>query len=192
MKVIGFNGSPRKDGNTAIIIREVFKELEKHGIDTELIQIGGRGIRGCRACYTCAQTLDRKCIIKDDPVNECIEKMVEADGIILGSPTYFADVTAEMKAFIERVGFVAKYNGDLFRHKAGAAVMAVRRAGSMHAFDTMNHLLHYTQMYLVGASYWNMAYGREIKDVENDAEGMRNMQILGENMAWLLKKIKQA
>jgi len=191
MKVVGINGSPRRNGNTAIIIKEVFKELEKHGISTELIHIGGTGIRGCRACYTCSNTKDRKCIIKDDLINECVEKMVEADGIILGSPTYFADVTSEMKAFIDRVGYIARYNGYLFKHKVGVSVMSVRRAGSMHAFDTMNHFLHYSQMYLVGANYWNMVYGgREVGEVEKDREGMENMKVIGENMAWLLERIK--
>ncbi|PKM88632.1 MAG: flavodoxin family protein [Firmicutes bacterium HGW-Firmicutes-12] len=189
MKVVGINGSPRKEGNTSILFREVFRELEKHGIETELIQIGGTPIRGCKACYTCAKTKDKKCVFKDDLVNECIEKLTAADGIILGSPTYFTDVTSEMKAFIDRVGFVSKFNGDLFKHKAGAAIVSVRRGGSIHTFDTMNHFLHYMQMFLVGGSYWNMVYGREIGEVENDKEGMLNMKVIGENMAWLLDKI---
>jgi multimeric flavodoxin WrbA len=118
-----------------------------------------------------------------------MQKMIDADGIILGSPVYFTDVTAEMKALIDRAGMVSLSNGGLLKHKAGAAVMAVRRGGATHAFDTMNHFLHYMQMFLVGASYWNMVYGREAGEVEHDEEGMRNMKVLGENMAWLLKRI---
>lgn len=188
MKVIGINGSPRPAGNTAILIKAVFRELEKSGIETELIHLGGKPVRGCRACYACFKNKNRKCVMNDDIVNECIEKMAAADGVILGSPTYFADVTAEMKALIDRAGFVAKANGDLLKHKAGAAVMAVRRGGAIHAFDTMNHFLHYMQMFLIGASYWNMGFGREIGEVEKDDEGLTNMRILGENMAWLLNK----
>lgn len=189
MKVIAINGSARRDGNTAILLRAVFAELEKQGIDTELIQLGGKPLRGCTACRACWKNKNRRCIIEEDIINECMEKMLAADGIILGSPTYFTDVTAEMKAFIDRTGYTAKANDSMFRHKVGAAVVAVRRGGAIHAFDTMNHYLHYNQMFLVGASYWNMAYGREIGEVTADAEGMLNMKVLGENMAWLLKKI---
>jgi multimeric flavodoxin WrbA len=189
MKVVAINGSPRKNGNTTIIIRKVFEELEKEGIETELIHLGGNPVRGCRACGACGRNKDKQCIIKDDMINECIEKMSKADGIILGSPVYFTDVTTEMKALIDRSGMVSKANDDLLKHKVGGAVVAVRRGGATHAFDTMNHFLHYMQMYLVGASYWNMAYGREIGKVEGDEEGIQNMKVLGENMAWILKKI---
>lgn len=189
MKVVAINGSPRKNGNTTIIIRKVFEELEKEGIETELIHLGGNPVRGCMACGACGRNKDKQCIIKDDMINECIEKMSKADGIILGSPVYFTDVTTEMKALIDRAGMVSKANNDLLKHKAGGAVVAVRRGGATHAFDTMNHFLHYMQMYLVGASYWNMAYGREIGKVEEDEEGIQNMKVLGENMAWILKKI---
>lgn len=190
MKVVGINGSARKDGNTALLIKAVFAELEKHGIETELMQMAGQRVRGCTACYGCFKNLDKRCAVKDDIINEYIAKMEEADGIILGSPTYFADVTAEMKALIDRAGLVGRANDFMFKHKAGAAVMAVRRGGAIHAFDTMNHFLHYGQMFLVGASYWNMVYGREVGEVTKDDEGMQNMKVLGENMAWLLKKIK--
>jgi len=189
MKVVAINGSPRKNGNTTIIIRKVLEELEKKGIETELIHLGGNPVRGCMACGACGRNKDKQCIIKDDMINECIEKMSKADGIILGSPVYFTDVTTEMKALIDRAGMVSKANDDLLKHKVGGAVVAVRRGGATHAFDTMNHFLHYMQMYLVGASYWNMAYGREIGKVEGDEEGIQNMKVLGENMAWILKKI---
>ena len=189
MKVLGINGSARRDGNTAILIRAVFAELEKAGIETELIQLGGKPLRGCTACYICSKRKDRHCAVTGDALNEIIDKMLEADGILLGSPTYFTDVTAEMKALIDRVGMVAVSNGAMLKHKVAGAVVAVRRGGATHAFDTMNHFLHYGQMFLVGASYWNMGFGRNIGEVEDDEEGMRNMRILGENMALLLQKL---
>jgi multimeric flavodoxin WrbA len=135
MKVVAFNGSVRKDGNTAILIKHVFQELEKEGIETEMIQLADKKINGCIACYKCFENKDKQCSVKNDAANECIEKMRDADGIILASPTYFADVTTKMKALIERTGFVARANDDMFKRKVGAAVVAVRRGGSIHAFD---------------------------------------------------------
>jgi multimeric flavodoxin WrbA len=191
MKVIGINGSSRVDGNTAILIRTVFDELQKHGIETELVQLGGRPVRGCMACRSCFKNKNSQCVLKDDLVNECMAKMIEADGIILGSPVYFTDVSAEMKALIDRGGFISMANGGLLKYKVGAAVTAVRRGGATHAFDTMNHFMHISQMFMVGASYWNMGFGREIGEVENDEEGIRNMKVLGENMAYLLTKLNR-
>jgi len=189
MKVVAFNGSARKDGNTAILVRRVFAKLEKEGIETELVQLAGQTIRGCTACGQCFKNKDHQCAVKGDIVNECITKMVAADGIILASPTYFADISSEMKALIDRAGFVAKANDELFRRKVGAAVVAVRRAGSVHAFDSINHFFLISQMVIPGSCYWNMGLGRNKGDVEQDEEGLRTMQILGQNIAWLLKKI---
>jgi len=189
MKVVAFNGSPRKGGNTEILLMQVLAELEAEGISTELVQIGGKQIRGCTACYQCFERKDQSCAIKDDVLNECVGKMIEADAIILGSPTYFADVTAEMKALIDRAGLVARANGDMFQRKVGAAVVAVRRGGSIHAFDTMNHFFLIEQMIVAGSIYWNMGIGREKGEVEADEEGIKTMKVLGQNMAWLLKKL---
>jgi len=189
MKVVAFNGSARKDGNTAILIRHAFKELEKEGIKTELIQLAGRKIQGCIACYKCLSDKNRRCAITDDVVNECIAKMDEANGIILGSPTYFASCSAQTKALIDRAGFVSRANNEMFKRKVGAAVVAVRRAGAIAAFDTINHFFTIGQMIIVGSSYWNVGIGREIGDVEKDTEGLETMSTLGQNMAWLLKKI---
>ena len=189
MKVIAFNGSARKDGNTAILIRRVFAELEAEGIETELVQLAGQTIRGCTACGQCYKNKNRRCVIDNDIVNDCIEKMLAADGIILGSPTYFADLTAEMKALIDRAGFVARANDDMFKHKVGAAVVAVRRAGSVHTFDSINHFFLIGQMIVPGSIYWNMAIGRAKGEVEQDEEGLKTMQTLGQNIAWLLKKL---
>ncbi|NLZ03649.1 MAG: flavodoxin family protein [Phycisphaerae bacterium] len=189
MKVVAFNGSARKDGNTAILVRQVFAELEAEGIETELVQLAGQPIRGCTACGQCFKNKNRRCVVDGDIANDCIEKMVQADGIILASPTYFADVTTEMKALIDRAGFVARANGDMLRRKVGAAVVAVRRAGSIHAFDTINHFFFIGQMIVPGSSYWNIGIGRAAGEVERDEEGLQTMRTLGQNMAWLLKKL---
>jgi multimeric flavodoxin WrbA len=189
MKVVAFNGSPRKEGNTAALIKHVLAELEKEGIETEVVQVGGKRIHGCTACGKCYEKMDKKCVIDKDIVNECIEKMLEADGIILASPTYFADLTPELKALIDRAGFVAKANKEMFRYKVGAAVVAVRRAGSIHVFDSINHFFTISQMIIPGSSYWNMGMGLAEGDIEKDEEGIQTMQTLGQNMAWLLKKL---
>jgi multimeric flavodoxin WrbA len=190
MKVIALNGSARKNGNTAILINQVFSELEKQDIETEMIQLSGQKIRGCIACYKCFENKDQRCSVKNDIVNDCIEKMLQADGIILASPTYFADVSAELKALIDRAGLVAKANADMFMRKVGAAIVAVRRGGSVHAFDSINHFFLISQMIIPGSCYWNMGFGLEKGDVEKDAEGLQTMKTLGQNMAWLLKKIQ--
>lgn len=189
MKVVAFNGSARKDGNTAILINYVFEELRKEGIDTELVQLAGKKIRGCTVCMKCFENKDRRCAVKNDVLNECLEKMVEADGIILGSPIYFADVTPEIKALIDRAGYVAKANDDMLRRKVGAAVIAVRRAGAIHGFDSLNHLFFISQMIVPGSLYWNVGIGRDKGEVEKDLEGIQIMKTLGQNMAWLLKKL---
>jgi multimeric flavodoxin WrbA len=189
MKVVAINGSARKDGNTAILLRAVLKELETEGIETDLIQLSGKKIHGCLACRECARNKDRRCGQKNDDGNALLEKMEQADGILLGSPTYVADITPEIKALIDRACLVSMANGGLFRRKVGAAVVAVRRAGAIHAFDSLNHFFLLSQMIIPGSSYWNIGVGREIGDVEKDEEGMRTMKVLGQNMAWLLKKI---
>lgn len=189
MKVIAFNGSARKNGNTAILINTVLNELRKEGVETEMVQMAGQEIKGCRACYQCRKNKDKHCSITDDVLNGYIDKMLEADGIILGSPVYFTDVTTEMKALIDRAGFVARGNDHMFKRKCGAAVVAVRRAGSIHTFDTINHLFTISQMIIPGSSYWNVGIGGKIGDVESDEEGLQIMRDLGINMAWLLNKI---
>lgn len=188
-KVIAFNCSPRKDGNTAILLKAALAEMAAAGHETELVQLAGKPLRGCTACGGCAKNKDRKCVLPDDGLNGYIEKMCAADGMLIGSPTYFADMTAEAKALIDRAGYVGLANGGLFRRKAGAAVAAVRRGGAVHVFDSINHFFTISQMVIPGASYWNFGVGREIGEVEGDEEGMRTMKVLGENMAWLLSKI---
>ncbi len=191
MKVVAINGSPRRDGNTAILIKEVFKVLENHGIETELIQLRNKPVHGCTACMKCREIQDGKCHIKNDHLNLCLQKMVEADGIIIGSPVYFADVTTEIKALIDVAGYVTRANGFTLKRKIGAAVIAVRRGGALHAFETINNFFLINQMIVPGSSYWNFAFGRNPGEVVNDAEGMQTMQTLGENMAWLLQQVKK-
>ena len=191
MKVVAFNGSSRKDGNTAILIRHVFQELETEGIATELIQLSGSRIHGCIACMKCFENKDQRCSVKDDIINGCIGKMLDADGIILGSPTYFANVSTEMKALIDRAGMVSRANGDMLARKVGAAVVAVRRAGAIHVFNSINHFFFIGQMIVPGSSYWNLGMGRQKGEVESDEEGIQTMKVLGINMAWLLKKLEE-
>jgi multimeric flavodoxin WrbA len=186
MKIVAFNGSPHKDGNTAILINHVFKELQKEGIETELVQLSGKEIRGCIACYKCVENKDKRCAVESDAANEYIEKMIRADGIILGSPVYFTDVTAEMKALIDRAGFVSRANGGMYKNKVGAAVVAVRRAGAIHTLDTINHFLLGGQMIVPGCCF---AFGGDKGGVEKDEEGMQLVKALGQRMGWLLKKL---
>jgi len=188
MKVVGFNGSPRKDGNTSHCIRAVFSELEKEGIETELLQLGSADIKGCRACYKCFERKDRRCI-QDDELNSFVEKMIGAEGIVIGSPTYFSNVSTEVKALIDRAGLVARANDHLLKRKVGAAVVAARRAGATHVYSSINFFFGIGQMIVPGSSYWNIAFGRNPGEVLNDAEGMATFKDLGENMAWLLKKL---
>jgi multimeric flavodoxin WrbA len=189
VRVVAFNGSARKGGNTAIMIQHALSEINRAGIESELVELSGQRIRGCAACYKCANNKDRRCSITDDIVNSCIDKMVAADGILLASPTYFADVTSEIKALIDRAGMVARMNGDALRRKVGAAITVARRGGAIHAFDSLNHFFFISQMIVPGSNYWNMGYGREIGEVHSDTEGLETMRLLGENMAWLLRKL---
>lgn len=189
MKVVAFNGSARKNGNTAILINYALQALEKEGIDTELVQLSGQKIRGCIACMKCFENKDQRCSVTDDNVNSCIEKMIDANGIILGSPTYFANISTELKALIDRSGMTGIANGRMFKRKVGAAVVAVRRGGSIHAFNAINHFFFIEEMIVPGSIYWNMGFGLDKGEVENDDEGVNTMKVLGANMAWLLKKI---
>jgi multimeric flavodoxin WrbA len=187
MKAIAINGSPRPGGNTEIMLKKVLEPLEDAGWSTEYRQIGGKPIRGCMACFKCVEKKNGRCVIESDVVNEYLELMYAADAIILGSPTYFADVTAELKALIDRAGFVALANGGVFSGKIGAAVVAVRRGGATHVFDTINHMFLISSMIVPGSLYWNLGMGLERGDVLNDAEAMRNMSHLGQTIAWLGK-----
>ena len=189
MNVVAFNGSPRPNGNTSLLLAAVAEELAKAGIEMERIDIAAARPRGCIGCRQCSKTRDERCAIQDDPVNEWIQRIKQADGVIFGSPTYFANVTAEMKALIDRVGMVARANGALFRRKVAAAVIAVRRGGAVPAFDAINHMFQINEMIVVGSSYWNFGVGFDRGEVLQDAEGIRTVRNLGQNMAWLIKKL---
>jgi multimeric flavodoxin WrbA len=190
MKVVAFNGSPRRKGNTEILINEVFKILQAEGIETEMVQLGNKIVHGCTACGKCKEIQNGKCHIKNDHLNFCIEKMIEADGIIIGSPVYFADVTPEVKALIDVAGYVTRANNHLLKRKIGAGVIAVRRGGALHVFETLNNFFLINQMIVPGSSYWNFAFGRNPGEVLNDEEGMQTIKTLAENMAWLMKTIE--
>jgi len=189
MKVVAFNGSPRANGNTYQSLEIVLQELQKEGIETEIIQLGGRKVFGCLSCYKCAETKNKRCSRQDDDMNYFIEKVLEADGILIGSPVYFSNVSTEVKALIDRCGIVAKVNEDMLKGKVGAAVVSARRAGATFTYSAINFFFGINQMIIPGSSYWNMTLARNPGEVMNDEEGIRTFQNLGKNMAWLLKKM---
>lgn len=189
MKVLAINGSPKAKGNTAYAIQIVLAELEKSGIETEILTIGNKTINGCTGCGMCFRNKDEKCIIKGDDLNDWIQKMKEADGLIFGSPVYYAALNGTMKAFMDRAFYVAGANGNLFRHKAGASVVAVRRSGGLPTFNQLNNFINYSEMVVPSSNYWNVIYGTMPGDAAKDEEGKQIMRILGRNMAWVLKMI---
>lgn len=191
MKVVAVSGSARKGGNTAQLLEAVFAPLREAGIECELVELAAKDVRGCTACRKCFDAKDRQCHGRRDFVNEVLPKLWGADAIVLGSPTYFGDLTTEMKALIDRAGYVSMANGGLLERKVGAGVVVARRGGAIHVFDSINHLFTISQMIVVGSTYWNMGYGREKGEVADDAEAMRTMASLGANMAWLLGKLAE-
>ena len=181
MKVVLFNGSPRKEGNTHHCLNIVMDELKKEGIECDYNWIGMEKLRGCTACMKCVENGDNRCVLKG-------EKMIESDGIIFGSPTYYADLATNIKALIERGGYAT---GNKLKHKVGAAVIAVRRAGATHVLSSINYFFLIKQMIIPGSSYWNLGIGREPGEVMEDEEGIRTFENLGKNFAFVLKKINQ-
>ncbi|MFA6100715.1 MAG: flavodoxin family protein [Victivallaceae bacterium] len=190
-KAIAFNGSPRRNGNTHIMLSKMLEPVAAAGIGTELIQVGGKMLHGCMACGKCAENKNNQCVIVNDMVNECIAKMLEADAIIFGSPSYFSGVTPELKALIDRSGYVAIANGRKFKHKIGAAVAVHRRGGAVNVFDSINHMFLMSQMIVPGSLYWNFGVGRESGEVAGDQEAMNNMKDLGETIAWLITALRK-
>ncbi len=191
MKVIAFNGSPKKEGNTYHAIKLVTDELEKEGIETEIIHVGNKKIRGCIACNQCFKNRDERCGgITDDEVNDWIQKMKEADGVILGSPVHFAAIAGTMKSFLDRAFYVASANNNIFRHRVGAAVVAVRRSGGIPTFDQLNKYINYSDMLIPTTNYWNVIHGAKPGEALQDEEGVQIMRLLGKNMAWLLKLVE--
>jgi multimeric flavodoxin WrbA len=190
MKATAFNGSPKADGNTAHMLRLVLADLQKEGIQTEFVQVGGELIHGCKACGKCRQNKDMKCVITTDKMNEWVKKMADADIILIGSPTYFAGLTPETKALIDRCGYVSRSNGNFLKRKIGAAVAVARRAGAVNVFDSINHFFTISEMIVPGSSYWNLSLSLAPGDFEKDAEGNATMHTLAENIAWLMNKLK--
>ena len=186
MKVIGFNGSPRKNGNTTTLMSYILREIEKDGIETELVQLSAKKIHGCIACYKCFENQDQRCSVKNDAANEYIEKMTQVQGIILGSPSYFQDVTAEMKALIDRAGFVGLANGKMYKNKVGASLCCFRRSGGMHTIETMNHFFLSNEIIIAGRA---MSVARDKGEVEKDEEGIQSAQTLGSKISWIVKKL---
>jgi multimeric flavodoxin WrbA len=190
MYAVAINGSPRKGGNTETLLKEVLGQLDDAGWETELVKVGGTAIRGCIACEKCFENKDNACSVKKDKFNEIFAKMLKADAMILGSPTYFAAVSADLKALIERAGYVAYANDHAFAGKIGAAVVAVRRGGATHTFDTINHMFQMSRMVLPGSTYWNIGFGLGKGEVREDQEGLANMRHIGKCIDWLGKCIK--
>ncbi|HAX72364.1 MAG TPA: flavodoxin family protein [Firmicutes bacterium] len=190
MKVIAFNGSPNREGNTYHALKLVTDQLESEGIDVEIIHVGNKQIRGCLACGRCAKMRNETCAITTDPVNEWVQKMKEADGILLGSPVHYSGVAGTMKSFLDRAFYVAGVNDAMLRHKVGASVVAVRRSGGLTTFNELNHFINYSEMLMPTANYWNIIHGRIPGEVHEDLEGVQIMQVLGRNMAWLMKLVE--
>lgn len=189
MKVVAFNGSPRKEGNTYEALKIVAEQLEKENIEVEIIHVGNKKILGCTACGSCFKIRDERCIINDE-VNEWIQKMKEADGIILGSPVHFSAISSTMKSFLDRASYVSSANRGLYRNKVGAAVVAVRRAGGLPAFNQLINYITYAEMVMPTSNYWNVIYGQKPGEALQDDEGVQIMRILGKNMAWVMKLIE--
>jgi len=190
MKVLAFNGSPNKEGNTWHAINMVTAELEKEGIETEIIHVGNKSIRGCAACNQCAKNKNEQCVLPDDEVNEWLQKMKQADGILLGSPVHFSAMGGTMKSFLDRAFYVFSTNNNMMRHKVGASVVAVRRSGGLPTFNQLNNYLHYSEMLIPTSNYWNVIHGARPGEVTKDEEGAQIMRVLGKNMAWLLKLVE--
>lgn len=189
MKVVAVSGSARRGGNTALLLDAALKPLADAGHECVVIEMAGKDVRGCTACGRCRELKDGQCHGRKDFGNEVIAQIYSADAVVLASPTYFADVSAEMKALIDRTGYVARSQPHLLSRKPGAGLVAVRRGGAIHALDTINHFFLISDMILVGSSYWNIGIGREKGDVSGDAEGIQTATRLGENLAWLLERI---
>lgn len=190
MYAVAVNGSPRPNGNTHLLLEAVLKPLKAAGWDTELYQVGGKEIRGCLGCFKCWETKDNSCILKKDCFHDVFGKMLKADAIIIGSPTYYASMNAETKALVDRSGFVSRANDNAFKWKIGAAVAAVRRAGAIHVVEGINRMYLINGMIIPGSTYWNLGIGLEKGEAEEDEEGMENMADLGSTIAVLGTALK--
>jgi multimeric flavodoxin WrbA len=187
MKVIALNGSPKRKGNTHHALRVLGNELEAAGIEFEILQIGHLNIRGCMACLKCYTNHDGKCGMTGDDFNRQLPKITAADGLVLGSPVHYSGIAGTMKSFLDRLFCMSGANGNFFRHKVGAAVVAVRRSGGSATLDGLNHYLCYAEMIIATANYWNIIHGRAPGEAAQDTEGVQIMRVLGKNMAWIMR-----
>lgn len=185
MKVLMLNGSPHKEGCTWRALSEIAKELEKEGIESEILHIGGQQVWGCMGCGACG-TLG-KCVHDEDLVNTAVAKMKECDGLIVGSPVHYASASGAITSFLDRFFYCG---GSAAAHKPGAAIASARRAGTTATLDQLNKYFTFNQMPVVSSQYWNMVHGRSAEETVQDEEGMQIMRTLGRNMAWLLKCIE--
>jgi multimeric flavodoxin WrbA len=190
MNVVAFNGSPNKEGNTWNALKMVTAELETEGIDAEIVHVGNKAIRGCVACYQCVKNKNEQCVQSGDEVNGWIQKMKQADGIIIGSPVHYAAINGTMKSFLDRAFFVTGVNDSMLRHKVGASVVADRRSGGVPTFNQLNNFLNYAEMLIPTSNYWNVIHGLTPGEVVQDLEGVQIMRVLGKNMAWLMKLVE--
>jgi multimeric flavodoxin WrbA len=191
MKVIAVNGSPNKEGNTYHALKIIEGRLKENNIDMEILHIGNKAVHGCIACGKCRENKDEKCIITDDSVNDCIQIIKAADGLILGAPVHYSGIPGTMKSFLDRIFYVATSNGGLFRQKVAAAAVAVRRSGGSSTLDGLYHFLAYSEMLIATSNYWNIIHGRMPGEVLKDDEGVQTLEVLGGNIAWLLKMKEQ-
>ena len=186
MRVVGINGSQRKDGNTFLALEEMSNQLKKEGIQVEIVHVGADSIRGCIGCGYCTTSEENLCVFKDDIVNETIQKLREADGIIFGSPTYYAGIAGTMKSFLDRV-FFTNSAAQKFKHKIGTSVGIARRAGAVDVVHQLNNYFLLAEMVVPQSQYWNIAFGLKKGEVLEDLEGMQTLRKNASAMAWLLK-----
>ena len=190
MKAIAICGSPRKNGNTELLLRAVLARLDKGGVPGELISLRDRPVRSCIACGACFQKKDSRCALKDDHFHEILNAMRAADVIVVGSPVYFGSATPDLMALLDRAGFVARANGNFFSRKIGGPVVVARRAGQNFTYAQLLFWFMINDMVVPGSTYWNIAFGRQPGEVQNDAEGLATMERFAENLAWLAKKLR--
>jgi multimeric flavodoxin WrbA len=189
MRVLGISGSPRSGGNTDILIHKALATLQEEGIETEFLSLADRPIKPCVGCRGCFASETIRCVQKDPAFDGILEQFMAADGILLGSPVYFGSATPQIMTLVDRVGYVARRHPQLLRRKVGAAIVVARRAGQNFTFAQLNYFFLISEMIVPGSTYWNIAFGREKGEVENDAEGLSTVQTLAQNMAWLMKKL---
>lgn len=184
MKVLLINGSPHAKGCTYTALKTVADELERNDVETEIVHVGNKAVRGCIGCYKCREI--GRCVFNDDPVNEVAKLFEQADGLVIGSPVYYAAANGTLVSFLDRLFFSASYSK---RFKVGAAVVSARRSGTTATLDQLNKYFLHGEMPVVSSRYWNMVHGNTPEEVMQDEEGLQTMRVLGRNMAFLIRAI---